>query len=66
MNLRNFRAIHNILSALFIDNSETDDLQLILVRSLKLRNGCGKSWALRSGYVIRICLPEQQIVRNPG
>lgn len=51
MNLRNFRAIHNILSALFIDNSEIDDLQLILARSLKLRNGCGKEL----GFAVRLC-----------
>lgn len=41
MSLRSFRAIHTALSALFIDKSEIGDLQLILVRPLQPRGGCG-------------------------
>lgn len=54
MSLRSFRVIHIILSALFFDNSEIGDLQLLLAKLLQLRGECGWSGAFLLGLVAEL------------
>lgn len=49
MNLRSFRVIHTILAALFIENSEIADLQLILAKTLVSVKEYGDGGALLLG-----------------
>lgn len=50
-------ALRTSLSALFIDNSEIDDLHLVLARPQK-------GSAPKAGYIAEICLHDQQNIKK--
>lgn len=55
--MEEFQGILYQLSALFMDDSETDDLHLVLVRPLE-------DSAIETSYTAGMCLCDQQSIKN--
>lgn len=62
--VQELQGVYTSLSVLFIDNSETDDVHLVL--RLRMCPGTPGRFSHWAGCVARVCLGDQQSIRKPG